>query len=514
MMSRNVLHASTHLRSFRLVSFAAAVLVAGIAGTGLFALFAPSVSPALSVTLAAGLAAMALLIGVLFYAGYVSLRRDLAQASDFFERGLASAHKDALTGTLNRSYFLSELGARLKRADTEPLAFIQIDMDRLKQINDGSGHAAGDAALQHLAATVEHSLPSAIIGRLGGDEFGVIVPGYNNLQALSRVCRQMLDALTAPTAIAGRNLCLSATAGFAVAPLHATLTDELMSKADLALYRGKQSGRNTVVAFDEDMHRDERHRRFIERDLRAAILMEELDLHYQPIFASDGKTLLSHEALVRWNHKVRGLISPTEFIPVAEGSELIDRLGEWVLRRACQDYAALAAPSLSVNVSPVQLRRPDFADRVAAILAETSVPPEAIAVEITENVPLADEGPEKVNLDNLKRLGVRIAIDDFGSGNASLSYLKRTSFDILKIDRSYVEHVNTNRFDALMIASVCRIARAANMRVVAEGIENAEQMRAVTAAGVTALQGFYLGRPRPLAAILADRRPAAAASAA
>lgn len=510
-MNRSAMHAIRHLRTLRMVFLSAVSLILAIAAAGIFALSAPELDQSLSAAIGAGLVAAALLAIVLLVAGYYGLRNNLRRAAEYFERGMVSAQRDALTGALDRSCFLAELKRRLRSAADEPLAFVQIDMDRLKQINDGSGHAAGDCALQHLTATIERTLPDSVVGRLGGGEFGVIISGHDNIQAISRVCRQMLDALSAPTLIAGRYASLSASAGFAVAPLHATQTATLMSKADLALYRGKSLGRNAVVAFDEDMHRDERHRRFIERELRAAIMMEELDLFYQPILLADGHTLKSYEALVRWNHPVRGLIPPSEFIPIAESSELIDRLGEWVLKRACADHAALQAPSISVNVSPVQLRRPDFAERFAAILRAAGVHPTAIAVEITENVPLIDEGAEKFNLDGLKRLGVRIAIDDFGSGNASLSYLRRTSFDILKIDRSYVENVVSNRFDALMIASICRIARAANMTIVAEGIETEAQMHAVTAAGVTALQGYFLGRPQPLPAILAERHAASAA---
>ncbi len=510
-MNRNALQATRHLRTVRLLFLSAGILVSAIAMAGIFALLISVREHSLNAVISAGLVIAALAVILLLVTGYYGIRDNLRQIAEVFSRGMASAQRDALTGALDRARFLDELKNRLRIAAEEPLAFVQVDMDRLKQMNDGSGHAAGDCALQHLVATIERTLPDAVVGRLGGDEFGVIISGHDNIQAISRVCRQMLDALSKPTVIAGRHTSLSATAGFAVAPLHASQTDDLMSKADLALYKGKSVGRNAVIAFDEDMHRDERHRRFIERDLRAAIMMEELDLYYQPILMADGHTLKSYEALVRWNHPVRGLISPAEFIPIAESSELIDRLGEWVLKRACVDFADLQAPSISVNVSPVQLRKPDCAQRFAAIIKEAGVTPSTIAVEITENVPLIDAGAEKANIDALRRLGVRIAIDDFGSGNASLSYLRRTSFDILKIDRSYVENVDTNRFDALMIASICRIARAANMSVIAEGIETEAQLHAVTHAGVTALQGFLLGRPQPLSAILADRHAADAA---
>jgi len=513
-MPRVTLHSLAQLRTFRALLGATLVLGATATIIGLIALLLPGLARPLSLPLGATLVAGALLSGILLYAAYVNLKQDISRAVATVEHSLASAHRDALTGALTRSYFIEQLQERLHNADKSPLAYVQIDMDHLKQINDGSGHAVGDAALAHLAETIGTMLPDAIVGRLGGDEFGVIIPDHDNTHAIARVCRQMLAALSAPTMIAGRHFSISATAGFAIAPHHSGQTDDLMSKADLALYKGKKGGRNAVVAFEEDLLGDERHKRFIERELRAAIMMEELDLHYQPIYETDGITLKAYEALVRWNHPVRGLIPPSDFVPIAESGELIDKLGDWVLRRACADFSKLKAPYLSINVSPRQLRRPDFPARFSAILEEANVPATGLAIEITETVPLAAEGVEKINLDRIKAFGARIAIDDFGSGNASLSYLKRSSFDILKIDRSYIENIATSRFDALVVASICRIARASNMSVIAEGIETAEQMRAVTAAGATALQGFFLGRPQPLRTILADRREVKSADAA
>ncbi len=505
-MSIKDLQVPFQLRTYRVTTVLVGALIFGIAALGLTGYFAPDSIRSLGPLFAIALVLMAVLAGAVLYAGHLSLKHEVRHAAMDFEHYLASTHLDYLTGAVTRSFFLTELKNRLRRLDEEPVAFVQIDMDHLKQLNDSSGHAAGDAALRHLATTIGKSLPEAIVGRLGGDEFGVIILGHDDVDAISTVLRQMLDALNVPIFISGRHVSLSASVGFAVAPRHASQTDDLMSKADLALYKGKKTGRNAVVAFEDDLHYDERQKRFIERELRAAVLMNELELHYQPIFASDGTTLRSYEALVRWNHPVRGMIPPSDFIPVAESSQIIDMLGDWVLKRACADFAALETPSVSVNVSPVQLRRPEFADRFIATLAKAGVAPHSIAVEITETVPLADEGIEMVNLERLKKLGTPIVIDDFGSGNASLSYLKRSFFDILKIDRSYVENVVSSRLDSLMIASICRVARATNMTVVAEGIETPDQMYTVATAGVTALQGFLLGRPQSLRAILAERR--------
>ena len=425
------------------------------------------------------------------------VRRRIAEAQAAVTEALASAHRDALTGTFTRSYFLDELNRFATLGTLSAVGYLQIDMDNLKVLNDSAGHAAGDAALVALVREMRALMPGAIIGRLGGDEFGVLIPGHDNKPALCRLGDQLLRQLNVPHNIAGRMTRLSATIGVALAPLDSTDPNELIAIADLALYKGKQAGRGCVVPFDPDMLGDERHRRFVERELRAAILMDELELHYQPVFDSQTREVRSHEALVRWRHKVRGTIAPDAFIPVAEQSSLIDRLGEWVLRRACADLDHLATP-VAINVSPVQLRRPDFAETISDILLETGTAPARIIVEITENAPLKAGSIEMENLSVLRAMGIRVAIDDFGAGHASLHYLRDFAFDIIKIDRTYVADFAANPVNAMIVSAVCDIARSLELEVVAEGIETEEQLQMLTAAGCTGLQGYLLGRPRPL----------------
>ena len=242
---------------------------------------------------------------------------------------------------------------------------------------------------------------------------------------------------------------------------------------------------------------DERHRRFVERDLRAALMMNELELHYQPVFGND-REIRSHEALVRWRHQVRGMISPAQFVPIAEESDLIDKLGEWVLRRACADLSRLGGKPVAINVSPMQLRHVDFATRFAATLKQLQVDPRLIIVEITETVPLNARAAELDNLDALRALGVRIAIDDFGAGHASLQYLRSFAFDIIKIDRSYVMDLGKSRIDGMIVTAICDIARSLPVDVIAEGVETQEQFKLLKLAGCTGFQGFLLGRPQPL----------------
>lgn len=443
--------------------------------------------------------------------GYFALRDSVRGVALADQQTAALAHRDSLTGAWGRASFLDKLKGAVRQSAVHPVGYIHVDMDNLKQLNDGRGHPAGDAGLVHLVSTIQEILPEAIIGRLGGDEFGVMVAGYENKSAIKRVCDQILQVLSVPIVIEGRPTRIGATMGLATAPVDARSTDELVSKADLALYSGKTNGRGSCVVYDEDMNRDERHKRFIEREFRAAILMNELELYYQPIVMADGLELKSYEALIRWRHSVRGIIPPSEFIHIAEQSDLIDKLGDWVLARACADLEKLNTPCVSINVSVVQLRDSDFAERFSQTLEKYGVPGEKIIVEVTETVPLASGGTEKANLDALRALDVRIAIDDFGAGNASLSYLKSFSFDVLKIDRSYVIDIVNNRMDALVVASVCRLARAAGMSVVAEGIETQEQLDALKNLGCNALQGYLLGRPQPLHKIL-EARPSISSS--
>jgi EAL domain-containing protein (putative c-di-GMP-specific phosphodiesterase class I) len=307
----------------------------------------------------------------------------------------------------------------------------------------------------------------------------------------------LLRQLERPVPIAGRPVRLCASIGVALSPQDATDPAELISKADLALYKAKKGGRRAVVAFEPDMLGDERQRRFIERELRAALMMNELELHYQPIFGSD-MSIRSYEALVRWRHTVRGMISPAQFVPIAEESDLVDKLGDWVLRRACADLPALANVPVAVNVSPAQLRHADFVSRFEAVLDQTGTDPRLLIVEITETVPLDAGKIELANLAALRALGVRIAIDDFGAGHASLQYLRGFAFDIIKIDRSYVANLSANRIDAMIVSAICDIARSLPVDVVAEGVETQAQLDQLRLAGCTCFQGFLLGRPLPL----------------
>lgn len=440
---------------------------------------------------------------MLFRLGYRKLRRALLFAERQRRSAIAMANRDPLTGAFNRRHFCQELALLARNAEREPVGYIQFDVDHLKAINDGNGHAAGDAALRHIVDTVSAIVPGAIVGRLGGDEFAIAIPRVGSKPALKRLGERMIEALDKPCRIAGRDMRLSITVGVAAAPEDAYDADDLMSKADLALYRGKMSGRQMALCFEAELLTDERHKRFVERELRAAILLDELDLHYQPVFAPGGVQPISCEALVRWIHPVQGLIAPDRFIGIAEKGDLISKLGEWVLRRACADFPRLGVPALAINVSAAELRHADFAARFERTLNQTGMDPRKLVVEITETVPLQNDSTERRNIERLRAIGVRIAVDDFGAGHASLGYLRELDIDIVKIDRSYIRAITTSQTDAMIVEAIIAIARARGIAVIAEGVETQDQFEALVRSGCTGLQGFLLGRPAPREAFVA-----------
>lgn len=478
----------------------------GVAGLGVLAaigtagIFVSTPDGSDSHALSGGLL-LVLLLGLLAIVGatYFWFRSSLRHLIKLQEIRLAVVYTDALTGAMARAQFLSRMKATLAEAPKRSLGYIHLDMDNLKVINDSYGHKAGDAALRHLVTILRAVAPDGVVGRLGGDEFAVLIRDAASREALENMAREMLERLNKPVDLHGLYLQLSATIGLAFAPEDGDCVETLLTNADLALYVGKENGRGKVVPFDKDMSADEGYRRFVQRELRGALNLNQLDVHYQPIVDILGNDVGCYEALIRWEHPYRGFISPAHFIPIAERSSLIDRLGEWVLARVCRDLPELGAASVSVNVSLVQLRRPEFAARFLSILAEHGTPSGMIVVEITETVRLTSNAVEMRNLETLMTAGIRVSIDDFGSGATSLDYLRRLRFDAIKIDRSYITNIVNDPVGMALIAAICSIGRALDIRVVAEGVETEEQFRLLQAAGCTHLQGYLFGKPRALA---------------
>ncbi|WP_192183847.1 putative bifunctional diguanylate cyclase/phosphodiesterase [Mesorhizobium amorphae] len=403
---------------------------------------------------------------------------------------------DAMTGAMTRRYFIEALRDKLSSLrNRRQASLLLIDLDHFKQLNDTFGHQFGDLALAHLVKAAERIFADGVVGRLGGDEFGVIIP-HGDLAEINNDARRLLDAMRAGKSHEGKTIPLSISIGVALAPAHASNTTELMLLADLALYESKAGGRGRVTVFDEEMLSDKRYRRLIERELRAAVYLGELELHYQPIVDPDGSAY-ALEGLIRWRHPVRGLISPAEFIPIAERSTLIDMLGEWVFKRACADVAHFHGRRISINVSGEQLKRDEIVTMCDRVLRETGRSAEQFIIEITETVATAATPEILRRLETLRGLGFHIALDDFGTGHCGFNYLKTLPIDSIKIDRSYIRSLAHDQVAQIFVSALAQIARIQHVTIVAEGIETEEEFTLARAAGCNRFQGYFFGRPAP-----------------
>ena len=408
------------------------------------------------------------------------------------------AMHDALSGLPNRTFFgdrLADLIQEVRRTG-HTAAVLSIDLDRFKEVNDTLGHLIGDALIRTVGQRLARLLRgSDLVARLGGDEFAVITPDVGELGDLDTLADRIINALRAPYAVMGHTLNIGASIGITSITRETGEVADIMRRADVALYRAKNEGRNRACIYDADMDADLRERKEMERDLKDAIEYNDLMIAYQPLVGPSGETMVGVEALCRWHHPTHGDIPPAKFIPVAEHSELIIPLGEWVLRQACLEAKAWPALTLAVNVSPLQFRRPDFVKVVARILDETGFPAERLELELTESTLVGNVEEAGTAMRELKALGVQFALDDFGTGYSSLLYLRTFPFDKLKIDRSFVRNIESAADSAAIVHAVVSLGRGLGMKVTAEGVETAEQHLFLRAAGVHSLQGFRFGRP-------------------
>jgi diguanylate cyclase (GGDEF)-like protein len=423
------------------------------------------------------------------------------------------AMHDPLCGLPNRIYFGERLEALIEdvRGGAPPAAVFYIDLDHFKDVNDTLGHPVGDELIRNVTRRLTHTLrDDDLVARLGGDEFAVISPAGADHATLVSVAERIIAALCAPYSINGQTIAIGASIGIAVIHKHVSGAADIMRHADMALYRAKNEGRNRACIYDTAMDESLLKRKLLEANLRTAIENDGLRLAYQPIVNNSGESVLGVEALCRWFDAERGEVPPSEFIPIAENSELIIDLGEWVLRRACLDGKAWPGLLVSVNVSPLQFRRADFVDMVERILAETEFDPTRLELEVTESTLLGNVETAELAMFRLKALGVRLALDDFGTGYSSLLYLRRFPFDKLKIDSSFVRSIEKAADAAAIVHAVVSLGRGLGMKVTAEGVETAEQHLFLRAAGVHSMQGYRFGRPAPAEAI--TRRLASPAS--
>jgi len=440
----------------------------------------------------AGFALLAALIH-----GY--MRRTAATIAQGEQRLRYLALHDPLCGLPNRNYFGERLEAVIKEVQNgaPAAAVFYIDLDHFKDVNDTLGHPIGDELIRNVTARLSGLLrPEDLVSRLGGDEFAVIVTDGADITALQRMADKIISAICAPYSINGHNILIGASIGIALIDGRSENgAADAMRYADMALYRAKNEGRNRACIYDAAMDADLSERKQLERDLREAIRSDQLRILYQPIVNGSGDTILGVEALSRWSHPTRGDIEPSRFIPIAEHSGLIIELGEWVLRRACIEGKSWPGLTMSVNVSPIQFRRPDFVDTVERILAETGFDPSCLELELTETTLLGNVESAEVAMHRLKTLGLRLALDDFGTGYSSLAYLRRFPFDKLKVDKSFVRAIERSADAAAIVHAIVGLGRGLGMKVTAEGVETAEQQLFLRAAGVNSMQGYRFGRP-------------------
>jgi diguanylate cyclase (GGDEF)-like protein/PAS domain S-box-containing protein len=430
----------------------------------------------------------------------LGVAEDITERKRAEERIAHLARHDPLTDLPNRSAFTQQLARTIADAteDNTTFALMFIDLDRFKEVNDVFGHAVGDGLLREVARRFATAAEGAFLARLGGDEFTLIVAGGRPRASLAALADRLVAALATDIVIEEKHLRIGTSVGVAVFPADGTDPSTLLGNADAALYRAKAQGRGSVYFFAADMDIQLRERRALQHDLQAALTGGELVLHYQPQVRIDGETT-GFEALVRWNHPSRGLIQPKIFIPIAEEGGLIISIGEWVLREACREAVSWPKPlQVAVNISPAQFRHGDLPALVHSVLLESGLAAARLELEVTETVMIDDFSRALSILRRLKSLGVRIAMDDFGNGYSSLSYLQSFPFDKIKIDRTFISNVERNAQSAAIVRGVIGLARGLNMPVVGEGVETGDELEFLSHEACDEVQGFLIGRPAPI----------------
>src|SRR5438552_10962762 len=414
------------------------------------------------------------------------------------------AYHDGLTDLPNRAAFLQALAQMIEACagTDEEFAVLCVDLDGLKEINDVFGHAVGDKLLIEVSRRIQNSARGGVVARLSGDEFGLIIDGKQP-EAGKALAEKLAQALSDEFVIDGKSVRTGVTTGISVVPHHGSEAASLLANSGAALFRAKAKSRGSISIFAPEMDQQIRDRRVLHQDLSMAIRNGELSLYYQPQAASGATVaaskIIGFEALARWMHPVRGFVSPGEFIPLAEESGLIVEMGVWILREACREAASWPVPmQIAVNLSPAQFMRGDVVSLVHSILLETGLAPDRLELEITEGVLIEDFDRGLALLRRLKALGVRISMDDFGSGYSSLSYLQAFPFDKIKIDRAFVINLGRNPQSAAIVRAVIDLGHGLEMSIVAEGVETAEQLAFLSQEGCDAVQGYLLGKPAPI----------------
>jgi diguanylate cyclase (GGDEF)-like protein/PAS domain S-box-containing protein len=454
-------------------------------------------------------------------AHYVTVFSDITEARRKDERIRHIAFHDALTGLPNRQLLDDRIqnGVAIAARKRETLALMFIDLDHFKSVNDGLGHNIGDLLLQQVAKRIRDRLrESDTLARLGGDEFVVLLNGTDDDQRYAVVAQGILEAIEAPAQILSHSIHIGASIGIAVYPEDGTSSDTLLKNADTAMYEAKAAGRGTFRHFQSVMSQRATYRLELESELRSAIDQDELSLHYQAKVSATTGEVCGYEALLRWSNPQRGMIPPGDFIPLAEDSGLIGRIGDWVISEACRQIASWHAAGfgwqrVSINVSARQILSDDVVARLSKALRRTGVPPTLIEIELTESVLMAQPDKAAEALGAIKALGVSVAIDDFGTGYSSLAYLRRMPIDVLKIDRSFVSEAQIDANGLAIIQTILTLGKTLNLTVVAEGVETTGQRDILRALGCDLLQGYLFAHPLPPEQLVAGWQAAEVATA-
>ncbi|MBY0561660.1 EAL domain-containing protein [Hyphomicrobium sp.] len=437
--------------------------------------------------------------------GSVAIHEDITERREIDAKISHMAHHDALTDLPNRLRFREAMEVALKGVEHgRSVSTLCLDLDHFKTVNDTLGHPVGDALLQAVADRLRACVRKHdLVARLGGDEFAIVQVDADQPHGATILAQRIIAELSAPFEVLGHQVVVGVSIGIAMAPEDGETADQLIKNADMAMYKAKEAGRATYHFFEPGMDAKLQERRALEVDLRKAIEMDELELYYQPLIHLETNEVSGFEALIRWQHPTRGMVSPADFIPLAEETGLIGAIGNWVLNRACAD--ATAWPShikVAVNLSPLQFKNNALVLQVVAALGNSGLSGQRLELEITETVMLHDTDSTIAMLNDLRALGVRISMDDFGTGYSSLGYLRKFPFDKIKIDRSFIQDLSANPDSIAIVRAVANIGSALGMATTAEGVETEAELAQLRHEGCTEVQGYLFSKPRPARDIL------------
>ncbi len=451
------------------------------------------------------------------FTGFRGVGSDVTEQRKSSEKIAYLARYDTLTQLPNRLQLTEALGEALRYAVQwrTRCALLMVDLDRFKAVNDSLGHMTGDKLLAQVSARLQSLMgENQLCGRLGGDEFAIVIRDASQSGVVRDLARRVIHRLSEPYQVDHHTLYVGASVGSAEGPRDGSSVEEMMRNADLALYRAKDMGGGEHCRFEQELHASAEERRSLEASLRMALGRDELVLHYQPVVDAHNEAVVSFEALVRWNSADHGFVSPAKFIPLAEDTRLIVPIGQWVMRKACEEARHWPEHvKVNVNVSPEQLLEPGFHDEVVQALAATGLRPDRLEIEVTESIFLRDASVARNALEQAMALGCSVALDDFGTGYSSLGYLRKLKFSTIKVDRSFVQGAAQGSAESLaIINAVVAMAKSLQMSTTAEGVETAEEAELIRNLGCDKIQGYYFGRPmtaadaRSLFGVMQERR--------